>query len=62
MNPAVIAEVVQILTAAVTLLPELEQLIPIIEAFLNGKEPTTAQLEALISARQAIESKLTATA
>lgn len=59
MNPAIIAEIVQILTAAVSLLPELEQIIPIIEDAIKGNTPTIAELEALIAARQAIEAKLT---
>jgi hypothetical protein len=60
MNPALIAEIVQILTAAVTLLPELEKIVPIVEDALNGKTPTNAELEALIEARLAVEAKVQA--
>jgi hypothetical protein len=60
MNPILIAEIISILTQAATLLPTLEQIIPVIEAAINGQTLTNDQLVSLISARQALEAKVKA--
>jgi hypothetical protein len=62
MNPVLIAEIISILTQAATLLPTLEQIIPVVEAAISGQTLTNDQLVALITARQALEANVKAAA
>ena len=57
-----ITAILAIIQAAAALLPELAQIVPIVEAAIAGQTLTDAQLETLASTRQAIEAKVLAQA
>ena len=53
-----IAVIVQILTVAAQLLPEIEQVLPVIAKIINGQTATEADAAAVYAAIQALEAQV----
>ena len=53
-----IAVIVQILTVAAQLLPEIEQVLPVIAKIINGQTATEADAAAVYTAIQALEAQV----
>ena len=53
-----IAIIVQILTAAAQLLPEIEQVLPVVSKIINGETASEADAAAIYAAIQALEAQV----
>jgi hypothetical protein len=53
-----IAVILQILTAAAQLLPEIEQVLPVISKIINGQTASEADAAAIYAAIQALEAQV----